>query len=267
MLHRSLWSLTLLGAFPVPTATALPPVANGPPSATATGQGGFGTIKGRLVWRGDDVPQPKVLVARGRSNKDPAVCAADEPILDRSLMVDPKTKGVRYGVVYLARPSGENPGMVKALTEKTAVVTVRNCEFVPYVSAFHQDQAVWFTSLDPVTHNARLGPLQRPVVNHVLGPFGTFEAKLRADRRAIPLVCDIHGWTKGWVMVFDHPFFAVTGEDGAFEIAGVPAGNRALAVWQETMDRGGSGPVGRQDVPVRVGRVTDVGEIALNEGR
>jgi hypothetical protein len=267
MLHRWLWSLALVGTFVAQPVTAGPPVAKGLLGATATGQGGFGTIKGRMVWRGDDVPQQKVLVPKGRSNKDVTVCAADEPLLDKSLVVDPKTRGVRYGVVYLARPSGGNPEAVKALAGKPAVVTVKNCEFVPYVSALHQDQVVRFKSLDPVNHNARLGPLQHPVVNQVLAPFGGFEAKVRAEREAIPLVCDIHGWTKGWVMVFDHPFFAVTGEDGTFEISGVPAGNQTLAVWQETMKLGGPWPVGGREVQVRADQVTDVGDIALNEER
>ena len=34
-------------------------------------------------------------------------------------------------------------------------------------------------------------------------------------------------------MIFDHPFFAVTGPDGSFEIKGVPAGDQNVVVWQE----------------------------------
>ena len=36
-----------------------------------------------------------------------------------------------------------------------------------------------------------------------------------------------------WVAVLDHPFFAVSGQDGKFEIKGLPPGKYTLAVWQE----------------------------------
>ena len=35
------------------------------------------------------------------------------------------------------------------------------------------------------------------------------------------LSCNIHGWMKGWILVCDHPFFAVTDKDGSFVITGV----------------------------------------------
>ena len=47
------------------------------------------------------------------------------------------------------------------------------------------------------------------------------------------VACDIHPWMHGHVMIFDHPFFAVTGPDGSFEIKGVPAGDQNVVVWQE----------------------------------
>jgi hypothetical protein len=65
-------------------------------------------------------------------------------------------------------------------------------------------------------------------------------------------------------MVFDHPFFAVTGKDGTFEIKGVPAGSQNLVLWQENV--GYVTPGGRRGMAVEVkpGGVTDVGEIKLD---
>jgi hypothetical protein len=37
------------------------------------------------------------------------------------------------------------------------------------------------------------------------------------------------------VAVFDHPYFAVSGVDGSFEIDRVPAGPYTLVAWQETL--------------------------------
>jgi len=49
----------------------------------------------------------------------------------------------------------------------------------------------------------------------------------------VRLACDIHAWERAWVHVVDHPFFAVTGSDGGFEITGLPPGDYELLVWHE----------------------------------
>ena len=38
-----------------------------------------------------------------------------------------------------------------------------------------------------------------------------------------------------WVAVMPHPFFAVTGTDGKFSIANVPAGTYELEAWHEKL--------------------------------
>jgi hypothetical protein len=45
--------------------------------------------------------------------------------------------------------------------------------------------------------------------------------------------CDVHPWMGCYVGVFDHPFFDVTGKDGAFEIKNLPAGKYVVEVWHE----------------------------------
>jgi len=45
--------------------------------------------------------------------------------------------------------------------------------------------------------------------------------------------CDVHPWMGAQIAVFNHPFFAVTGEDGAFEIKGLPAGKYVVEAWHE----------------------------------
>src|SRR4051794_40976405 len=65
------------------------------------GQGEFGTIKGRVVWGGDQAPKTNPLVAVGQATKDPSICAASAAIPNNDLVVDPKTKGVKFAFVYL----------------------------------------------------------------------------------------------------------------------------------------------------------------------
>jgi hypothetical protein len=235
----------------------------------AQAQGNFGTIKGRLVWGGSDVPAAKVLAAVGQAPKDPQICAKDAPIIARDLVVDPKTKGVRYAFVYLVKPQGANPDAVKAILAKSPEVVIdqQNCEFIPYVTAMMQDQPLTFKSSEPVNHNIRYSAFVNGGFNQVLPPNGQMGVKLVAERLPIPLVCDIHPWMKGYIMVFEHPFFAITAEDGSFEIAGVPAGAQKFVIWQEKVGFVTEGRASGQAIQVKPGQVTDVGAVKLDPGK
>jgi hypothetical protein len=47
------------------------------------------------------------------------------------------------------------------------------------------------------------------------------------------VVSDTHAWMLGFVHVFDHPYFAVTNEQGIFSIPDLPPGNYVLKAWHE----------------------------------
>ena len=64
----------------------------------------------------------------------------------------------------------------------------------------------------------------------------------------VAIECNQHPWAKAWVAVFDHPYFAVTGTDGAFRIDSLPPGSYHIRVWHER----GKEPV-EQSVEVRPG--------------
>ena len=51
----------------------------------------------------------------------------------------------------------------------------------------------------------------------------------------IPLKCDVHPWMVGYVGVLNHPYFAVTGEDGSFEIKNLPPGDYEIEAWHEKL--------------------------------
>jgi len=257
------------GLFLTAEAPARAGVPAGVVAAAVTGQSGYGTIKGRLVWGGQKTPELKPLVAVGQASKDPAVCAASEAIPNNDLVIDPKTKGVKFGFAYLIKPNGTNPEAVKAIVSKTPTVVIdqKNCIFLPYATAIHQDQTIDFKSSDPVNHNVHLNPFTNPAFNQILAPNQNVEKKFVAERRVIPLTCDIHPWMKGWIMVFDHPFFAVTGEDGSFEIKGVPAGAQNLVLWQAAVGFANQGLGRGMPVKVEAGGVTDVGEIKLDPAK
>jgi hypothetical protein len=241
---------------------AIPPV--GPVSSAVVGQA-YGTIKGRVVWEGE-VPAPKVLVEKGKASKDAEVCAANQPILSQELMIDPKTKGIAGALVYLAKPSGTNPEAVAALLKKhpKAVLDQKGCEFFPYIQGIYKDQTLEIKSSDPASHNIRYTSFSNGSLNQMLAAGGHMDVKFtEAERRPIMVACDIHPWMKGYIAVFDHPFFAVTDKNGDFEIQGVPAGAQNLVVWQEKVGWINPGKAKGAPVTVTAGGSVDAGEFKI----
>ena len=51
----------------------------------------------------------------------------------------------------------------------------------------------------------------------------------------IRVKCNIHNWMHAWIGVLDHPYFAVTGEDGSFEHSECSSGAYTVAVWHEKL--------------------------------
>ncbi len=259
------WAVLLI--FPHP-AEASPP-ATGLLATCLVGQAQTGTIKGRLVWGDENIPPVKVLVEKGQSKNDPDICAKDAPIMSRELAVDPKNKGVAYGFAYLVRPTGDFDQATRNLVAKQPKVMLdqKSCEFQPYVLPLYKDQTLVIKSSDPKNHNVRFGGFSNAGINQVVAPMGQLEVKLVPERHPLELHCDIHSWMKGYLMVFDHPFFTTTGPDGSFEINGVPAGDQNLVVWQETKGYVTSGGAKGMAVTVRAGEVTDVGVIKLDPAK
>ncbi len=237
-------------------------------AAGTVGQAGYGTIKGRLVWGGDAVPAARILQEKGKAQINPDVCAKDQTIQSHELEIDPTTKGVAYGFAYLVKPRGTNPAAVRDLVAAAPKVEFdqKNCDFQPHSLAMHQDQALVFRSSDPAMHNVRVTGFNNGI-NKTVGPRGQIEEKLTKETRPIYVKCDIHPWMSANLLVLEHPFFAVTGRDGSFEIKGVPAGDQNLLVWQEKVGYVTSGGSRGQPVKVQAGKVLDVGEIKIDPAK
>jgi hypothetical protein len=234
-------------------------------TAAAPPKEAFGTIKGRLVWGGKEAPKPVSI----KTDKDPAVCAATQHY-DAKLVVDPKTRGVADAIVYVLSPKGKNPEAIKALmaADPKPVIDQKACEFIPHSLAIFKDQQIVFKSSDPIGHNIHYTGFTNGSKNQMLTAKGEMVApKLVAEKRPLELKCDIHPWMSGNIMVFDHPFFAVTAPDGTFEIKGVPAGTQNVVVWHSTTGYIPAGAGKGQPVSVAADQTADMGEVVMDPAK
>jgi plastocyanin len=219
-----------------PKAPAEAPVEKAPTSTTGAAPvmtaEGWGTLKGRVVYGGTP-PQPAVKQAVGKAEKNPEVCAKDQPIMDEHLVVNSGNKGVKNVFVYLQRPTAVNEEAKKEAQAKHLEFDQKNCTYIPHSLGVMTGETVTLKSSDPTNHNVNF-QLKNFSQNPLLAPGNTMDVKLdSAERTPGPVTCSIHPWMQAYWLVLDHPYFAVTDENGNFEIKNAPAGTQRVVVWQE----------------------------------
>jgi Polysaccharide lyase family 4, domain II len=182
-----------------------------------------GTITGDVTFV--DSP-PKI--APVKVTKDQDYCG--ETLPDESYLVD-ANGGLKNVVVFLetAQPA------IPADPQKLNVIENSGCRYAPRVLAMQKGERLRVKNNDPKLHiphsylnEKTVFMLSLPFKNTVLEA----TQKIR-DPGILKLVCDTHAWMLGFVHVFDHPFFAITDDKGAFSIPNVPAGTYTLRAWHE----------------------------------
>jgi plastocyanin len=150
------------------------------------------------------------------------------------------------------------------------VVDQVRCRYVPHVLAVTLGERVLFRNGDPVLHNVRAEWEGGELWFNVGQPRSGDASAHVADRTGVArLLCDAgHPWMLAWVHVFDHPYHAVTRDDGAFEIVGVPPGEHRVRFWHagfEVVGTASARPTyGDAMVIERVVTVPEDGEVVVD---
>jgi plastocyanin len=173
-------------------------------------QAGSGSIHGRVL-----VPEEPPAPAR------PVVSdlgSQRHPVVDR-----------RRVVVYLESAPRR---AFDDLGPGTARMDQRGEQFVPRVLAITVGTSVAFPNNDTTFHNVFSLSRARTFDLGRYRPGRT--GSVRFDRPGIvPVFCDIHTHMSAYILVFSHPYFAVSDVDGQYAISGVPSGTYLLRVWSE----------------------------------
>ena len=203
-------------------------------AVTAATGTGWGTLKGRFTFAGTPA-QPKALVV----DKDTEVCSmGGMKLVDRSLLVDPSSKGLANVVVFARKTSR----VKTAAAETPLVFDQKNCEFLLPVFAARVGQPVDVHNSDPIGHNTNIAGSSF----NQLVPAGQGTAYKPDAETGMPtmVTCNIHPWMKAYAVFRKDGYVAVSAADGSFTISDLPAGETIeFQVWHERSG-GPNGAVG-----------------------
>jgi plastocyanin len=149
--------------------------------------------------------------------------------LTNDVMAD-SSGGLQDVIVYVSQGLGD--AKFEPPTE-SAVIEQKGCMYKPHVVAVRANQELKVVNSDPTTHNIHPSPNNNRELNQTQPPGVPFSMTFAREEIAIPVKCNIHPWMRSSIAVFKHPFFAVTGKDGSFEIGNLPPGSYTITAWHE----------------------------------
>jgi hypothetical protein len=110
----------------------------------------------------------------------------------------------------------------------------RTCRYVPHVQVLPLGSTLDVVNGDPTLHNVH-GYLGQATAFNLAMPAKDSRLSRQLKKPGLVVVgCDVHAWMRAYVWVVESPA-AVTGADGAYAIAGLPAGTYEVTAWHETL--------------------------------
>jgi len=210
-----------------------------------------GTIGGAINF-GGDAPEPQLL----QMAADPFCVTAHggaEVVSQRVVVNDNGT--LRYVFVYIKE------GLEGTFTTSGTEVELsqEGCMYMPHMIGLQTNQTLSIVNNDDSLHNINARPSAdgNDPFNFAQPVKGMTTDVTFAAAEIIPVKCDVHPWMQAYIGVTNHPYFAVSGEDGSFTISNLPAGDYVVAAWHEQL--------GEQSQNVTVGADESV-EISFDFG-
>jgi hypothetical protein len=203
-------------------APAAAPAAAAPAAVPASGGA---TLTGKVTFAGA-APQNELI----KMDAD-AYCKAAHSTPVYGQEVEANGNGTLKDVLVFVKS-----GVTASYPPPTDPVTLdqNGCQYHPHIFGIQAGQPLRILNSDGTLHNIHALPKINAEFN-IGQPFQKMETIKKFDKAEVPLrfKCDVHKWMGAYCGVFNHPFFAVTNDQGTFEIKNLPPGNYVIEAWQE----------------------------------
>jgi hypothetical protein len=180
-----------------------------------------GNLSGQVMYSGK-VPAAKVI----NTGKYAKACGPE--IISQTLLV--KDKGVKNAVISI---SGRGAKKLKSKPGEY-VLNQEKCRYSPHVVIMPKESELEIKSSDPINHNIHTYSFDNDPVNLMFMPGMEHEQEFE-ESEVVKVECDLHGWMQAWIVVTENSYFALTNDDGSFEIPDLPPGKYTLTAWHEVL--------------------------------
>jgi len=135
-------------------------------------------------------------------------------------------------------------------------IQARDCRFLPMVNLVRDNHDVVVVNMDPAMHDiqayetSHLGPrvlfnvplpiseryppqagLNPHFKQYYQGQPITQHVHMTKNRRVFVMQCGFHAYMESWALVENHPYYAITDEQGRFTLTEIPPGTYKVVVW------------------------------------
>ena len=215
-----------------------------------------GTIRGKVTLTGE---KPRPMAFNLVTIPDPVYCGRISTgtgwriVEDFIIAPDGSLKDVVVMLKHVKRG--------KAFTMPEVRVEAVDCDFLPFINVLRDQDQIAVVNMDPVEHDiqgyetsrtrgARVlfnRPLPMNALHQMINVLGgeshthlpgtpmVEQVHLRKGRNIFVMQCGFHPYMFSWGVLVDNPYFAITTEDGTFEIKDIPPGTYTLVAWHAGM--------------------------------
>lgn len=207
-----------------PSSPAAAPDAKKVDEATAA------KITGKIAFEG--TPPANAVI----NMTSDAACAAGNKgeVTTDSILVD--NGGLQNVFVYIKDGLG-NKYLFDTPTDPV-VLDQKGCHYSPHVVGLRATQPLQVVNSDSTLHNVHAMPEKNVEFNQGQPVPGMKNSvTFNVPEVLIPFKCDVHSWMRAYVGVVSHPYFAVSGKGGTFELRTIPPGTYTIEAVHEKLGR------------------------------
>jgi plastocyanin len=184
---------------------------------------GGGSVTGKVTYTGTPAKMKPIDMS-----KEPT-CAKQHatPVMTQNVTTGAGNT-LQWVVVYISAGDQGSAAPTAAVKYEQ-----KGCEYLPHVLPMQVSQQLQIFNDDQTSHNIHPLAKVNPEWNKSQ-PAGSPPIDAKYDKAEfIPVKCNIHPWMHGYFVVLNTSHYSVTGEDGSFDLKGLPPGKYTVTAWQE----------------------------------